>query len=92
MVGPPVLTVRRATLDDLPAITEIYNEAVLTTVATFDTQPKTDEEQRGWFERHGPRHPILVAELDGVVVAWASLSEWGRTAAPTRTRPRSRHT
>ena len=39
-----MLTIRRATLTDLKAITEIYNEAILTTSATFDTQPKTDEE------------------------------------------------
>lgn len=71
-----MVTVRPARLDDLNTITEIYNEAILTTDATFDTEPKTDAEQRAWFAGHGSKNPILVAELDGVVVGWASLSEW----------------
>jgi len=69
-------SIRAAKIDDLPAITEIYNEAVKTTVATFDTEPKTVDEQKKWFEHHGSRHPVLVAELDGVVVGWSSLSRW----------------
>ena len=76
-----MFAIRVATLDDLKAISEIYNEAVLTTVATFDTEPKTDTEQRVWFANHGPRNPVLVAELDGVVVGWASLSEWSKRRA-----------
>lgn len=71
-----MLTIRSANLDDLNAITEIYNEAVVTTVATFDTEPKTDAEQRAWFANHSSKHPIIVAELDDVVVGWASLSKW----------------
>ena len=71
-----MLTIRQANLSDLGAITEIYNEAVLTTVASFDTEPKTEEEQGAWFARHGPKHPIVVAQLDNAVVGWASLSEW----------------
>ena len=71
-----MLTIRKAAAADLPAITEIYNEAVLTTDATFDNQPKTLEEQSVWFNSHDRKHPITVAEQDGAVVAWASLSEW----------------
>ena len=68
--------IRRATAADIPAITEIYNEAVATTTATFDTEPKTVEQQRAWFEGLGPRHPVLVAECDGVVCGWACLKPW----------------
>ncbi len=71
-----MFAVRSAKLDDLNSITDIYNEAILTTDATFDVEPKTDAEQRVWFANHGPRNPILVAELNDVVVGWASLSEW----------------
>ena len=35
------LTIRNARLADVAAITEIYNEAILTTTATFDTTPKS---------------------------------------------------
>ena len=76
-----MITLRRATLDDLPVITEIYNDAVLNTIATFDTQPKTLEEQKLWFDEHGLKYPIMVAEIDGKVTGWAALSRWsGRCA------------
>ncbi len=76
-----MITVRRATLDDLPAITEIYNDAVLNTTATFDTQPKSLDEQKAWFNEHGMKYPLMVAEVDGAVTGWASLSRWsGRCA------------
>jgi len=71
-----VVAVRPAKVDDINFITEIYNEAVLTTDASFDTEPKTEAEQRAWFDSHGSKNPILVAEEDGGVVGWASLSEW----------------
>lgn len=71
-----MLKIRPATLEDLEPITAIYNEAILTTVATFDTVPKSLADQRKWFHDHVPRYPVLVAELDGRVVGWASLSRW----------------
>jgi len=80
-----MFTVRKATLQDLEAITVIYNQAILNTVATFDTQTKTAEGQRGWFAQHGEKHPILVAEQDGVLVGWASLSAWSDRCAYSET-------
>lgn len=70
------IDIRRADVADLDAITEIYNQAILTTTATFDTEPKTREERRAWLESHDARHPVLVAVVDGRVVGWASLSKW----------------
>jgi phosphinothricin acetyltransferase len=69
-------TIRRAEPRDLESITAIYNDAVLKTVATFDTEPKTADELATWFEKHGARHPILVAESGGTIAGWISLSEW----------------
>ena len=70
------MNIRRATLKDLPGITEIYNDAILKTTATFDTEPKTIEEQRVWFEHHDECFPVIVAVENGVVLGWASLSRW----------------
>ena len=70
------LITRKAELSDVDAITEIYNEAILTTTATFDTKPKSIAEQLQWFQSHDKRHPIWVAVLDGKVVGWISLSKW----------------
>jgi len=67
--------IRKANLNDLEAITEIYNDAILNTVATFDTQPKTLEEQREWFSSHNSTHPILVVEEGPNILGWASLGE-----------------
>ena len=76
-----MLTIRQAAFDDLGQITEIYNGAIEKTTATFDTEPKTPEEQERWFAEHDARHPVLIAERDDTVVGWASLSQWsGRCA------------
>ena len=68
--------IRRAEMRDLESITARYNDAIVKTIATFDTQPKTAQEQISWFEKHGPKHPILVADSGGDVIGWISLSEW----------------
>ena len=68
--------IRRAEMRDLESITAIYNDAIVKTIAAFDTQPKTAQEQISWFEKHGPKHPILVADSGGDVIGWISLSEW----------------
>jgi phosphinothricin acetyltransferase len=60
----------------LEAITEIYDEAILTTTATFDTEPRSPSGRLEWFRSHGERYRILVAVLAGKVVGWASLSKW----------------
>ena len=80
-----MVRIRRARLEDLPMITEIYNDAIIKTLSTFDTKPKTIEEQKEWFKKHGERHPILVAETDNKVVGWASLSEWSDRCAYSET-------
>jgi L-amino acid N-acyltransferase YncA/GrpB-like predicted nucleotidyltransferase (UPF0157 family) len=79
------LVTRKATVSDIEAITEIYNEAVLTTTATFDTDPKSTAEQSRWFQSHDERHPICVAVFDGNVVGWISLSRWSDRPAYNNT-------
>jgi len=76
-----MIIVRKATPDDLTAITEIYNQAILKTTATFDTEPKSLEEQEVWFSSHDHKYLVLVAEEDGKVIGWASLSKWSDRCA-----------
>jgi L-amino acid N-acyltransferase len=71
------LTIRSATLDDLQAIMDIYNDAILHTTATFDVEAKTLEDRRAWFKEHDEKHPLIVAEMGGGVLGWGSLSEYG---------------
>jgi phosphinothricin acetyltransferase len=70
------LSIRKAEPADVEAITEIYNEAILTTTATFDIEPKTLADRRAWLESHDERHPVIVAEIEGRVVGWACLTKW----------------
>jgi L-amino acid N-acyltransferase YncA len=76
-----MFNIRQATLADLGQITEIYNDAIKKTTATFDTEPKTLEQQESWFAGHDAGHPVLVAEEDGLILAWASLSQWSDRCA-----------
>lgn len=71
------MIIRTAQLSDLPELTEIYNYEVQNGVATFDLEPKTLEERRGWFYAHNvDNHPLIVAEMEGRVAGYASLSSY----------------
>jgi phosphinothricin acetyltransferase len=73
--------IRKMTAGDIGPVTDIYNEAIMTTTATFDTEPKSPKDREEWFLRHGPKHPVLVSEVGGSVVGWASLSKWSERGA-----------
>ena len=68
--------IRDATSHDLPALMAIYKHAVENTTATMDTSTPTLESQAEWLRHHDERHPVMVAELNGEVVGWASISAW----------------
>ena len=52
--------IRRAVLQDIPALMDIYNEAILHTTATFDTEVKDMENRKAWFAEHNGRYVIYV--------------------------------
>ncbi len=75
------MEIRLATIDDAEAMRAIYNREVLETTHTFDLEPRSLEEQREWIaDREGARG-VLVAELEGRVVGFASLSPYRPRAA-----------
>jgi phosphinothricin acetyltransferase len=80
-----MLVIRNAILSDLDSITDIYNDAILNTVVTFDTEIKTREEQEIWFKSHKDKNPILVAEEKGFVIGWAALSKYSTRCAYSNT-------
>lgn len=77
-------TLRLATEQDVPAITEIFNQGIEDRMATFEENPHTVEERLRWFLGHGPREPIVVAETEGAVTGWASLSQYSPRACYDR--------
>ena len=79
------IKIRRAKINDLEAITRIYNYAIANTTATFDTKSKTIKSQEGWFYKHSEKHPIIVAEDKRGVIGWASLSQWSDRCAYANT-------
>lgn len=68
--------IRPATLADAEAIREIYNLEVTETTHTFDLVPRTLEQQQEWLTSRLGALAVLVAEADGVVVGFASLSSY----------------
>jgi L-amino acid N-acyltransferase len=84
MTGPTI-QIRRAAVSDVKAITEIYNEAIRTTTATFDLESKTVEDRLVWFAAHDDRHPVLVADVNGQVAGWGCLNEWSDRPAYANT-------
>jgi len=76
-----MLKIRKALINDINEITEIYNEAIKKTNSTFDTIEKTIEEQKIWFKNHGQKNPIIVAEKDGLIIGWAALSKYDTRCA-----------
>ena len=77
---------RTANDNDLPAIVAIYNQAVAEQFCTGDTEPVSVQSRLNWFHQHtADSYPIYIAEDEGRVVGWCSLSPYrpGRTALRT---------
>ena len=62
--------IRTLTEDDWPAVAAIYEEGIATRLATFETAAPG---WAAWDGAHLPR-PRLVADENGDVLGWASLS------------------
>jgi L-amino acid N-acyltransferase YncA len=84
-----VVHVRTATAADLPAIAEIYNDAVLTSVATFDLEPQPPELFAARVASTRPGDHVLVAEADGRVVGMAYAATYRPRPAYDGTRETS---
>ena len=73
--------IRPARESDIPAILEIYNEAVRNTTATFDLEERDYADRKAWFDAHTGRHALFVYEADGAAVGYGSLSGFSSKAA-----------
>ena len=77
------LHIRIAEPADLPAIVDIYNQAVPSHESSATTTPITVEGRKAWFLEHeANRYPIYIASAKGLVVGWCSVSVYrpGRNA------------
>jgi L-amino acid N-acyltransferase len=73
--------IRKVTPQDIPAITEIYNDVILNTTAVYAYEPFTLENRQAWFEdktNHG--FTVFVAEYDGKIIGFSTYGSF--RAAP----------
>lgn len=80
--------IRSATEADLPVIVDIYNEAGVSTTASYDVDPVDLAERRAWYERlMQAGFPVLVAEDPGGggVLGYASYGRFRDKAAYAHT-------
>jgi phosphinothricin acetyltransferase len=71
--------VRSATLDDLEALTDIYNHYVVNIAVTFDLRTFAASERRGWFDDHrdsGPHRLLVATDTSNRCLGYASSSRW----------------
>lgn len=76
-----MLLIRKATEADLRAMLLIYNQGIEDRIATLEETPKHIEYMKTWFEKHQSRFAVLVAELNGAVVGWASINQYNARCA-----------
>lgn len=70
------MELRLATPDDAEAIRAIYNLEVTTSTVTFDLVPRTLDDQLAWQASRSGAYAVVVADVDGVVAGFGSLSRW----------------
>ncbi|MCM3767642.1 GNAT family N-acetyltransferase [Neobacillus niacini] len=75
------ILIREAKVDDLGAIREIYNQGIHDRIATLETDEKDTLYMKEWFEKHTGRYQVIVAEMDGKIVGWASLNQFNNRCA-----------
>ena len=68
------VVIRAAERRDAEGIRTIYNHYVNHSTTLFDMVPRTLDEQVQWIDDHCGIHPAVVADLDGRIVGFGSLS------------------
>jgi len=76
------ITLKIASIDDLPIIVDIYNSTIPSRMVTADTEAVSVEDRLDWFHEHHPaRRPLWVVEVEEEICGWVSLqSFYGRPA------------
>ena len=77
------ITIRFATLKDLPSIVTIYNQAIKSNCATGDTEEVLLDDRIKWFNKFDNNsYPLYIAEINKKVVGYCTISPYrpGRKA------------
>ena len=73
--------IRKVDLEDAEAITAIYNEYVINSTATFETEPVAVEDMRERITQISANFPYFVYEIDNEVVGYCYAHLWKERAA-----------
>ena len=73
--------IREVTIHDAAAIAAIYNDYVLHTTVSFETEPLTTEAMRDRIAHIAADYPYFVAEEEGVVTGYCFTHPWKDRAA-----------
>lgn len=79
------MIIRDAVITDVERLAGIYNWAVANTTASFDINEVTLANRMEWFSHYGGIYPLIVAETDGKVVGYSSLSKFREKEGYART-------
>lgn len=80
------MIIRKAERKDIQVLLEIYNYEVVNGVSTLDINPRTIGQWTDWYEKHNIKnHPLIVAEDNGTVMGYATLSSYREKEAYSST-------
>ncbi|MEH7177832.1 arsinothricin resistance N-acetyltransferase ArsN1 family A [Neobacillus vireti] len=75
------IVIRKSIESDLNSILEIYNQGIEDRIATLEVETKNYSYIMSWNENHKGRFSVIVAEIEGKVVGWASLNQYNNRSA-----------
>ncbi len=70
------MIVRPAVRGDAEAIARIYTQGIEERIATFETEPRSTEDMLAYLSEREGKYPVIVAEQDEQVVAWAAAGAY----------------
>jgi len=71
------MKIREATFSDISAITDIYNEVILTTNAIYRESKVNPDDRVKWFnQRVDSGFPVIVAEINGEIVGYGAFNDF----------------
>jgi L-amino acid N-acyltransferase YncA len=71
------IKIRDAREDDLDAILDIYNDAIINTTAVYSEKPHTLQMRKDWYnERLKNNFPVYVADVDGMIAGFSSFGHF----------------
>ena len=74
MSGGEDIVIRRAVIDDAPALLDLYNHYVVNTHITFDLEPRTLDQRKAWLAQFkgAGRYQCFVAVRGGRPIGWTA--------------------